>query len=497
MVTGRRAFDGKSQISVASAILEKEPEPIRVVRPMTPPALDYAIRTCMAKDPEKRWQNCRDLALALRWIGESESSSMVDGSRPGGGAARARWMQVAWIATAAVAITFGSLYLRRAPAEAQVTRTHVKAMADTSFLLSDGAGFALSPNGRMLVYLGSTPTGKSGLWVRPIESLTPRPLEGTDGAKYPFWSPDSRYVGFFAGGKLKTIDVAGGPPLTICDTSEGRGGTWNQQGEILFTPSVNTAIYRVSISGGTPAPVTTLDPTKNEISHRWPWFLPDGRHFLFLAGSVFTPTENPTNVILVGSLDSKETKPLLRTHAGALYASGHILYLRKKTLMAQLFDLERLEVSGVATPIADPVREAVLFSKGLRERDARLCGGRERRGPAARLVRQEREACGRLGRCGGVREPPHLSGRTAIGLLPRLRWLRRLDLRHGPRREDTADLRLCVGAGEHLPGVVSRREPHRLHVVRRRQVLRVSEARGRGEHGGSAPRWGGPLQVLV
>ncbi len=362
MVTGKRAFEGKSQLSVASAILEQEPAPISAVKPTTPLALDRAIRTCLAKDPEKRWQTGRDLAHALSWVAEGGSQASAAG--PGVGR-RERLLLAALSVTAAVALLLGFLYVRRAPAEVRVTRTHIRPMANSSFILEDASGFALSPDGRDLVYVASTSDGNSVLWVRALDSLRAEPLVGTQGAKYPFWSPDNRFVGFFAGAKLKRIDRTGGPPLTLCDASDGRGGTWNREGDILFTPSVNAGLYRVSASGGATTPVTTLDSSKHELSHRWPVFLPDGRHFLYLAGSVFTPRENATNTILVASLDAQTPSPLVHTHAGALYASGQLLFLRQNTLMAQPFDTTRLALTGEAVPIADPVRERPIFSKGL------------------------------------------------------------------------------------------------------------------------------------
>jgi Tol biopolymer transport system component len=182
-------------------------------------------------------------------------------------------------------------------------------------------------------------------------------LPGTEAAGFPFWSPDGRYIGFFAGGKMKKIDIQGGPPSVICDAPDGRGGSWNQQGDIVFTPTVNSPIYRASASGGPISQLTTQDPSKNETTHRWPWFLPDGRHFIFLAGSTFTPSESATNSILLGSLDSKETKLLFHTHYQAAYASGHMLFLRQSSLMAQPFDAKRFQITGEAIPIAEKVLE--------------------------------------------------------------------------------------------------------------------------------------------
>ena len=365
MLTGKRAFEGKSQLSVASAILEKEPASISEVKPMTPQALDRAIRTCLAKDPEKRWQAVQDLAHVLTWFAQNAAGPVSVVPRVGRHRTRERWLVTALAVTAVAVLVLGLREARRTPVEENVIRSYVKPMAGSSLLLSDASGFSLSPDGRILAYVASTPDKKTVLWLRRIDSLRAEPLAGTVGAKYPFWSPDGRFVGFFAGGKLKIIESSGGPSLSLSDAADGRGGSWNRDGVILFAPGVNSPIHRVSASGGLPVPVTALEASKNEISHRWPCFLPDGRHFVFLAGSVFTSIENPTNTVLLGSLDSRETRPLLRTHAGVLYASGHILFLRQNTLMAQPLDLTRLELTGNAVPVADPVQEAEIFSRGL------------------------------------------------------------------------------------------------------------------------------------
>src|SRR5712691_9791393 len=365
MLTGLRAFQGKSQLSVASAILEKEPAPISTVKPLTPPALDHAIRRCLAKDPEERWQTARDVALELKWIAEAGSQSSA--ATPVKDHRNSEWlMMAALVVTAAAAVTLGVLYARRPATDAPVARAYIKPMVNSSFIFSGtAAGFALSPDGRLLAYVASTPDGKSVLWLRPIDFLQAQPLPGTEGATYPFWSPDSRFIAFFAGGKLKKIESSGGPPFTICDASDGRGGTWNRDGDILLTPAVNTTLFRVSSSGGPLIPVTTLDPSKNETTHRWPYFLPDGRHFLYFTGSVFSPRETLTNSVLLGSLDSKESKLLLHSHTNAIYASGHILFMRQFTLMAQPFDTTSLQLTGDAVPIADPVQEGRSVAKGV------------------------------------------------------------------------------------------------------------------------------------
>ncbi|HVS90119.1 MAG TPA: protein kinase [Candidatus Acidoferrum sp.] len=358
MATGRKAFEGKSQASLIAAILAAEPPPITKLQPMAPPALSRVVKTCLAKDPDERWQTAHDLKLQLEWIAEGGSLAGVPASVVARRKNRERIFGVVALAAMVAAVLLGVLYFQRAPSEARAIRAYIKPAANSSFLFTgQPSGFALSPDGRRLAYVASAPDGRTLLWIRPIDSLQAQPLAGTEDVSYPFWSPDSRFIGFFAGGKLKKIEASGGPPLTLCDAPLGRGGTWNREGVILFAPTVNTPLHRVSASGGATTPVTTLDLSKNETTQRWPYFLPDGRHFLYVAGTPFAPKENPTNAILVGSLDSKESKLLLYTHSNAIYASGHLLFLRQNTLMAQPFDPRHLELTGDAFPIADPVQE--------------------------------------------------------------------------------------------------------------------------------------------
>jgi Tol biopolymer transport system component len=365
MLTGKCAFPGKSHLSVASAILEKEPEPIIVVKPLTPPALEHVIRRSLAKDPEERWQTARDFALELNGIAESVPSG-VPKTAADRTAFRERILMAAAVLAAGAAIAFGILYAKRPVPDTRVTRTYIKPQGASAFIFTgDQKGFAISPDGRNVAFVASTatPEAKSALWIRPMDSLQARLLPGTEASAFPFWSPDGRYIGFFAGGKLKKVDSQGGPPAILCDAPDGRGGSWNRDGDIVFTPTVNSPIYRVSASGGPISQLTTQDPSKNETTHRWPWFLPDGRHFIFLAGSTFTPRESASNSILLGSLDSKETRLLFHTHYQAVYASGHMLFLRQSSLMAQPFDANRLEFTGEAVPISDQVREDASIAR--------------------------------------------------------------------------------------------------------------------------------------
>jgi eukaryotic-like serine/threonine-protein kinase len=359
MATGKRAFDGKTTASVIAAILEREPPSISSVQPMSPPALDRIVKICLAKDPDERFQSMHDVKLQLEWIRDAGSQAGVAAPVV---AHRKNRERVAWaVATLLliVAAAFATKYFLRTPAGTPVVRSFIRAAADTSMTSYNGgtAGFAISPDGLRVTYVALGPDGRSLLWVRPLDSLLAQPLDGTDGASMPFWSPDSQFIGFFAGGKLKKIEASGGPPLTLADAPGGRGGTWNRDGTILFTPFFGTPVYRVSDAGGLATPVTTLNREKDESTNRWPYFLPDGRHFLYLAGNPLTPVGNPTNSIVVGSLDSKETNFLFHNHSNAIYASGYLLFLRQNTLMAQAFDPKRLELKGDPMPIAEDVED--------------------------------------------------------------------------------------------------------------------------------------------
>jgi len=355
MLAGKPAFDGETITDTLAAVVRAEPE-----WPQLPDKIPGSIREllhrCLMKDPKQRLQAIGEARIAIeKYLADPNTEpAAVQGPRKD----RGRLLSVIATTAALAAIFLGVMYWRRAPEESRVIRSYIKPMANSSFVLGGTAsGFALSPDGRRLAYVATTPEGKELLWVRPLDSLQSQPLAGTEGAAFPFWSPDSRFIGFFAGGKLKKIEASGGPPLTLCDANTGRGGTWNREGVILFTPTVGSPVHRVSAAGGAATPVTSLDTSKSEVSHRWPYFLPDGRHFLYVAGSSFAPKDSPTNSVLVGSLDSKESKFLFHAHASAIYASGHILFLRLNTLMAQPFDAKRLELTGEAFPVADPVQE--------------------------------------------------------------------------------------------------------------------------------------------
>src|SRR5436190_22563110 len=351
MATGRRAFDGKTKTSLIAAIFDRDPPPISSMQPMTPPAFERVVKTCLAKDPDDRWQSARDVANELRWIQQNPAVPAVAPPR-----SRMQW--IPWIVAALsllVAGVFAYLHHRATSRPAPLIRSAILAPEKTSFMFRGPAGgFALSPDGRRIVFIAIS-DNKTMLWLRPLNALTAQPLLGTESATFPFWSPDSRFVGFFAVGKLRKIDIDGGPPQVICDAgSQPRGASWSKDGTIVFAGNTREALSKVSAAGGTPSPVTQL--AKNEFSHRWPSFLPDGRHFLFVAQAIGPVAKKPSNVF-VGSLDSTERRLLFPTSGAAVYVSqGYIVYPRESTLFAQPFDGRKMIAEGEAVPIADTVQ---------------------------------------------------------------------------------------------------------------------------------------------
>ena len=362
MATGKRAFEGRTRTSLIAAIVSGTPRPVGELVPLTPPALEHVIRRCLAKDPEDRWQNAVDIASELRWISEAGSRA----GEPAPVLARKRMrLRAAWALHAATAIvavlaTIGIGRLLRD--EEIVVRSSLLPPKDTRF--DGGTSVAsLSPDGKRLAFVAVGHDGKSTLWIRSVSALTAQQLSGTEGAAHPFWSPDSQQIAFYSSGKLRRIDVAGGPSQAICDAGQGRGGAWGEDGTILFTPNTAEALYRVPASGGVPVAATELDASRKDASHRYAEFLPDGKHFLFL---VEAPSETPGTdqgfALFVGSLDSKETHPVVATNGQARYSrTGHLLYLRGGSLIAQRFDPTSLKLSGEGVPIAERVRRTARF----------------------------------------------------------------------------------------------------------------------------------------
>jgi eukaryotic-like serine/threonine-protein kinase len=364
MVAGKPAFAGKSRASLIASILTNDPPPITQLQPMTPATLERVVKKCLAKDPEERWQSASDLASELKWIVEGGSSAAL----PIAGAGAKRHNRVAWVSTvvaSVVALAFAALYFWHSGQPLYPIRTFIPPPADTAFIFfGDAAGpLVLSPDGRNLVFLASTVSGAPRLYLRPLDALEARPLPGTENAMFPFWSPDGRMIGFFADGKLKTTDIQGGGAIPICDAPNSRGGSWGPDGTILFAPEFRSALYRVPAGGGTPVQVTRMDESRHT-SHRWPFFLPDGKHFLYLAINHQNP-QDENDAIYYASLDGKQNQLLLHAFSNAQYASGLLLYLRNGVLEAQSFAPESGKLVGDPHPVASGVTDDGSTWRGI------------------------------------------------------------------------------------------------------------------------------------
>ena len=352
MLSGRRAFHGESTAETMSAILREDPPGLSETNQQVSPAFERLVNHCIEKNPEERFHSVSDLAFAIEAL--SGSASSFDKTVPipistNRSFTRERLIWITLIAVlllSAIALAFSNF--RRVPQEAQIIRFVISPADQTAF-----SGAVISPDGRRLAISIRDPSGKTLLWIRSLDALSAQPLSGTDYASGPFWSPDGRSIGFFSGNKLKRIDISGGPPQTICDVgSIGASATWNAFGVIIFTPDTGSSLYRVPANGGVATQITTLDESKQEVAHKYPEFLPDGNHFLYLAQS--SQIEN--NSIYVGALDSKEKQQILKTKAQAAYMPpGYILFMRDRTLMAQPFDATKLQLTGEPVFVAEQV----------------------------------------------------------------------------------------------------------------------------------------------
>jgi Tol biopolymer transport system component/tRNA A-37 threonylcarbamoyl transferase component Bud32 len=354
MATGRRAFSGKTKTSLIAAIVGSEPTPIREIQPLTPPAFEHVIAKCLAKDPDHRWQSASDVASELEWIGatSSQSQGVADVARRKG---RNRTFVIALIALA-VAAAVASVLLFRRPASGGTPLLMSIAMPRRASFDVFGQA-VLAPDGSSIVFIAragdSSSPGAStfSLWIRPMDRIEPRPLPGTEGASEPFFSPDGKSVGFFAEGKLKRIAIAGGPPQPICDAPLSFGGSWSRDGVILFAGQ-DGPLFRVAASGGKPQPVTRLSP--GEEGHRWPAFLPDGDHFVFLGDAPRTENHH----LKVGTLHDGNSHDLVQAITNVAYVEpGYLLFVRAGSLMSQPFDPKTLSLTGEPRVLAEQVVE--------------------------------------------------------------------------------------------------------------------------------------------
>jgi len=328
---------------IASEMISGQPD-VHALK--TPRKVRERIYSALAYEPQERPKSasvfCRELAAALGETSEEETPPPAPVLPRG---------RLAWLIAALLLASLGVVASLSSREGTWDTRS-----VDLSLAPPHGTTlgpFAVSPDGRRIAVVGTDSSGESQLWVRSLASHAYQPLDGTEDASFPFWSADSRYIGFFAGNKLKKIEASGDPPQVICNAEIGsRGGAWNRDGVIFFTPNPATPLYRVSAAGGEPMPVTVLDSSRGESSHDWPQFLPDGRHFLFFGKSAGAPG------VYVASLDSPGQRRLLAANSSALYASGYLLFLREQTLMAQPFDAGRFQFTGEDRPVAENVGES-------------------------------------------------------------------------------------------------------------------------------------------
>jgi Tol biopolymer transport system component len=368
MATGKRPFEGKSAASIMAAVLEREPIAISSVTPALPAALDRVVKACLAKDPDERLQTVQDVKLQLQWLGEERggSGSQASPEAPGTGRLRRR-ERVVWLVTTLGALFVAALAFYRLAEQGPqpVVQTNIGAADKLRFNFSGNISGppAISPDGLHLVF-SAIDEGRAQLYIRTLSDLSIRPLAGTDDGRFPLWSPDSHSVAFFAEGKLKRVDISGGIPVAINDASNGRGGSWGSTGIIVFAPNYNSSLLQVPAGGGAASEVFKLDSPKYS-TYRWPWFLPDGKHFLYFAANHLTPNNSNTEGIFFASLDGKENRLLLRSASNAIYASGYLLYAVGDVLRAQPFDPGSGQIRGDSTVLANGVQNDNEVWRGI------------------------------------------------------------------------------------------------------------------------------------
>jgi len=354
MLTGKRAFGGDDVSDTMAFILTKDPDWIGLPA-NTPGSIRRLLRRCLEKDRTRRLADVADARIEI-----DEALTAPDAELAGvPGVSRGRRERIAWSVAGVLAVLLvialipATLYIRRPVAEPLPTRFEIQTPPT-----SNPTSFALSPDGRQLAFV-ATAEGAPRLWVRPLDQVTTQTLGGTEGASYPFWAPDGRAIGFFAGGKLKRIDLAGGTPQVLADAPSERGGTWNRDGVIVFAPAAFSPLMRVAATGGTPVAVTRL--VAGEGSHRWPQFLPDGRRFLFSMGF----GRSATHGVYVGALAGGEPTRVLEAETAAQYAPpGALLLVRQGVLVALGFDETRGVVSGEPIPVAQAVGSDLGVARG-------------------------------------------------------------------------------------------------------------------------------------
>lgn len=349
MLTGQKAFAGTTQVEVLDAIVAGEPRRPSSVVPLVPPLVDQLVTRCLSKDPDERWQSAQDICFALQSLDGPNTSAGAPARKADGLGRRWAWPLAAGISAAALTLIIGDPRGMAAPPRSAV-RLSLDPPDQTTFVGGFAAPYvALSPDGRQVAFVPTPLEGTSLLWIRELDAVTSRSLPGTDGVTLPFWAPDGQSIGFFADGKLKAIALHDNSVRVICDAPDARGGAWGD-GVVVFASHVDGPLFQVPADGGHPAKLTALDATRQEASHRLPSFLPDGRHFLFMAQS----GRPEHNVVHVGSIDSTEVTPLAIVGSKAIYNDGYLVYAQPGgRLVAQQFSTSSLTLEGEPFAIGD------------------------------------------------------------------------------------------------------------------------------------------------
>ena len=344
MVTGKRAFEGKSQLSVASAILEKDPDPISTIQPLAPKALERTIQTCLAKDPEERFQSAHDLKLQLLWLTGAGAEGPLAGTPTDERSPMKVW--VAW-AVAALAVVASVLFwnMRDAGSRPAVARFSIAAPANTWLDTEAGPALAISPDGQRVAYVvRSGDSASPMLYLRRMDEFEGTSVPGTEGATMPFFSPDGQWVGFFTASRMKKVPVEGGSVVEITSVTDGAGATWGTDGYIYLGRYWRGGLSRVLQNGGKSETVTSPDPARKEQGHRWPEMLPDGDSILFSITKNFGASNAEMGVL---SIKTRTWRTILSNASNAHYLpTGHLVYAHAGTLMAVPFDLKSLSVTG-------------------------------------------------------------------------------------------------------------------------------------------------------
>jgi serine/threonine protein kinase/Tol biopolymer transport system component len=409
MATGARPFDGESAASIIGAILKDNPPPLSSRQPLAPDALDHAVARCLAREPDDRWQSAADLGSTLRWIASTHASaSSQSTSNPQ--TYRSRWALVGagLLMTFAAGIAVGWRYLAPIPPPPPVVQFDVLPPIDAKLSPAPVASvpqIAISPDGRQVAFVAAKRRSLSQIYLRSIDGSEVRVLADTDGASFPFWSPDGRFLAFFAGGKLKKIAVAGGVAQVLCDAPAGRGGSWSADGVIIFSATPNAGLSSISSEGGPISAATTNNQTEHAIGHNWGQFLPDGRHFLYYQRAGDANFQG----IFVGELgQTSHSARVLAISGMAVYSDRHLAYVRDGVLFVQAFDERTFKVSGEAIRIADHVG---YFSGSFGYSAIAAAGGVLAYGPAVDTATalewftRDGKSAGRLGKPGVYTSP--------------------------------------------------------------------------------------------